>query len=60
MKKTFDAVAFQRKARAELGRHYLENRELFLKELAEKYRDSKPLKGQRTVQTTRGQTVRKS
>ncbi len=37
MKKTFDAVNFQRKVRAELSKQYLENREAFLTELKEKY-----------------------
>jgi len=37
MKKTFDAVNFQRKVRAELSKQYLENREAFLKELTGKY-----------------------
>jgi len=37
MKKMFDAVSFQRKARTELSQKYLENREAFLKDLKKKY-----------------------
>jgi len=37
MKKTFDAVSFQREARAELSRAYLADREAFLDELKKKY-----------------------
>ena len=37
MKKRFDAVRFQRKAREELGEKYTTNREAFLRELREKY-----------------------
>ena len=37
MQKTFDAVKFQREARADLNRQYLEDREVFFKELAKKY-----------------------
>ena len=33
MEKEFDAVAFQRKARAKMSEHYLEDREGFLLEL---------------------------
>ncbi len=50
MKKRFDDVSFQRKARAELSKQYLENREAFLKELAEKYGKSKKSKSPRTLQ----------
>ena len=39
MKKKFDAVEFQRKARKELGEKYLSDREVFLRELEEKYGD---------------------
>ena len=46
MKKTFDAVNFQRKVRAELSKQYLENREAFLKELTEKYGTLKKHEGQ--------------
>jgi hypothetical protein len=52
MKKTFDAVNFQRKVRAELSKQYLENREAFLKELTGKYRKLKKSKGRRTLQIT--------
>jgi hypothetical protein len=52
MKKTFDAVDFQRKVRAELGKQYLEDREAFLKELAERYRKPKKPRGRHTLQTT--------
>ncbi len=37
MKKKFDAVKFQRKAREELSKEYTTNRESFLRELKEKY-----------------------
>jgi hypothetical protein len=37
MQKTFDAVKFQREARADLNRQYLEDREVFFKELGKKY-----------------------
>ena len=39
MKKKFDAVEFQQKARKELGEKYLVNREEFFHELEEKYGD---------------------
>ena len=39
MKKTFDAVKFQRKIREELSEKYSSNREAFLRELKEKYGD---------------------
>ncbi|MEJ2067709.1 MAG: hypothetical protein P8Y09_07135 [Deltaproteobacteria bacterium] len=52
MKKTFDAVNFQRKVRAELSKQYVKNREAFLKELAEKYGTSKGDKDQHTHQIT--------
>jgi len=52
MKKTFDAVNFQRKARAELSKQYLEDRKAFLKELAERYGKPRKIKGRRTLQTT--------
>jgi len=52
MKKTFDAVNFQRKVRAELSKQYLENREAFLKELTEKYGTLKKAKGQHTEKAT--------
>jgi hypothetical protein len=55
MKKTFDAVNFQRKVRAELSKQYLENREAFLKELMEKYHKIKKSKGRRTLQITSAQ-----
>jgi hypothetical protein len=48
MKKTFDAVNFQRQIRAELSKQYLENREAFLKELTGKYRKLKKSKGRHT------------
>lgn len=47
MKKKFDAVQFQRKAREQLSKKYREDREAFLRELKEKYGD----KSQRTVNT---------
>jgi hypothetical protein len=52
MKKTFDAVNFQRKVRGELSKAYLENREAFLKELKEKYGNLKKSKGRRALQIT--------
>jgi len=52
MKKTFDAVNFQRKVRAELSKQYLENREAFLKELTEKYGILKKAKGPHTEKAT--------
>jgi len=55
MKKTFDAVKFQRKVRTELSKHYLENREVFLKELTEKYGKLKKFKGRHTNQITKAQ-----
>jgi hypothetical protein len=55
MKKTFDAVNFQRKIRAELSKQYLENREVFLKELTGKYHRLKKSKGRRTLQVTPAQ-----
>lgn len=44
MKKRFDAVAFQRKVREDLGKRYATDREAFLRELEQRYRD---LKGRR-------------
>jgi len=55
MKKTFDAVGFQRKVRAELSKQYLENREAFLKELREKYGKSKKSRGRVAHQITPAQ-----
>jgi hypothetical protein len=52
MKKTFDAVDFQRKVRAELSKQYLENREAFLKELTGKYGKLKKSRGRHTLQVT--------
>lgn len=37
MKKKFDAVKFQRKVREELSKKYTSNRDVFLRELKEKY-----------------------
>jgi len=37
MKKKFDAVQFQRGVREELSKKYSTNRDLFLRELKEKY-----------------------
>ena len=37
MKKSFDAVKYQRKVREELSEKYASNREAFLKELRDKY-----------------------
>jgi hypothetical protein len=37
MRKKFDAVTFQRKAREELSKQYSTNREAFLRELKEQY-----------------------
>ncbi len=37
MKKTFDAVAFQRKAREKLSREFMKDRKSFLQKLQEKY-----------------------
>jgi hypothetical protein len=55
MKKTFDAVNFQRKARAELSKQYLENREALLKELTGKYGKLKKSRGRHTHQITAAQ-----
>jgi hypothetical protein len=55
MKKTFDAVNFQRKVRAELGKQYLENREAFLTELKEKYGKLKKSGSRHTHQITPAQ-----
>ena len=55
MKKTFDAVNFQRKIRAELSNQYLENREAFLTELKEKYGKLKKSGGRLTHQITPAQ-----
>ena len=52
MKKTFDAVNFQRKVRAKLSKQYLENREAFLKELTGKYGKLKKSRGRHTHQIT--------
>ena len=49
MKKTFDAVNFQRQVRAELSKQYLGNREAFLKELMGKYRKLKKSRDRRTL-----------
>ncbi len=40
MKKTFDAVKFQRNAREKLSREYIADREAFFRNLKEKYGDS--------------------
>jgi len=37
VKKKFDTVKFQRKVREELSKKYYTNREVFLRELKEKY-----------------------
>jgi len=37
MKKTFDAVKFQRGAREEMSKRYISNREQFLRDLEKKY-----------------------
>ncbi len=37
MKKRFDAVKFQRRAREEMSKRYISNREQFLRDLEEKY-----------------------
>jgi hypothetical protein len=55
MKKTFDAVNFQRKVRAELSKQYLENREAFLKELTGKYGKLKKSRSRQTHQITAAQ-----
>ncbi len=55
MKKTFDAVNFQRKVRAELSKQYVENREAFLKELKEQYGMLKKSKGRHTDKVTTAQ-----
>ena len=55
MKKTFDAVNFQRKIRVELSKQYLENREAFFKDLTGKYRKLKKSKSRRTLQVTPAQ-----
>ena len=41
MKKKFDAVEFQRKAREKMSRKYTANRDAFIHELEEKYGDIK-------------------
>jgi hypothetical protein len=55
MKKTFDAVNFQRKIRAELSKQYLENREALLTELKEKYGKLKKSGGRHIHQITPAQ-----
>jgi hypothetical protein len=55
MKKTFDAVRFQRDARADLSRAYLAKREAFLEELKNKYGR---LRKSRSRPTARTRTVR--
>ncbi len=40
MKKTFDSVKFQRKAREKLSKRYNTNRNKFLKELHNKYKET--------------------
>jgi hypothetical protein len=42
MKKTFDAVAFQRKIRERLSQQYAANREQFVRELRRKYGHRRP------------------
>jgi len=46
MKKTFDAVDFQRRVREELGKKYTSSREAFLRELKEKYGNLRKQKGE--------------
>lgn len=57
MKKMADAVSFQRKARTELSRKYLENREAFLKDLRTKYGRLRKSKGRTKVQQDPLQTA---
>jgi hypothetical protein len=47
---------FQRQVREELNKRYLENREVFLKELKEKYGNLQKEKGRHTLQITTAQT----
>jgi hypothetical protein len=56
VKKKFNAVMFQRQVREELSKRYLENREVFLKELKEKYGNLQKEKGRHTLQITTAQT----
>ena len=58
MKKTFDAVKFQRKVRAVLSKQYLEDREAFVKDLANKYGKLRKPRGRRTLQITGAQAQR--
>ncbi len=44
MKKKFDSVKFQRKAREELSKRYVRSRSTFLRELNEKYSNLKKQK----------------
>lgn len=56
MKKTFDAVNFQRKVRAELSKQYLEDREAFLRGLKEKYGKAKKYRARHTNRITPAQS----
>jgi hypothetical protein len=60
MKKGFDAVAFQRKVREELGRRYWRDREAFLKELAEKNHTKNSSTRLPKVQTRKEKSLRES
>jgi hypothetical protein len=44
MKKKFDAVAFQRKARQKLSREFIKDRKTFLQKLREKHISNSPTK----------------
>ncbi len=59
MQKTFDAVNFQRKARAKLSKQYLENRNSFLRELTKRYGKLKKSKSPHTPQITSTQAPRR-
>jgi len=54
MKKKFDAVGFQRKAREELSKKYTSNREAFIRELCEKYSGLKKKSRQKKVSMPKG------
>ena len=57
MKKSFDAVGFQRRARAELSEKYLKDREVFLKDLKKRYGKLGKAKSQGKVRRIPTQTI---
>ncbi len=56
MKKKFDAVSFQSKARSELSRKYVADRDAFLEDLRTKYGRLRKSKGGTKVRQDRLQT----